>query len=176
MGVVSLGVLNKAQEITGKAFANNHVSEQNFEYVMLFSSVRMKSLFIFPCHFVNLQAQMKCIYVLCFLLTVGIYNVHFVIYMLLLFLKKIYIQIRRRNRNQSAFFTCVFKLKLQFLVHCSDFVIVDNRGLCFMKMKQGRLGREIQTQIDFIDLTAILKCCLYCAIFFKGFFSIKSHL
>lgn len=51
MGVISLGVLNKAQEITGKAFANNKVSEQNFEYVMLFSSVRMKSLFIFPCKF-----------------------------------------------------------------------------------------------------------------------------
>lgn len=49
MGVISLGVLNKAQEITGKAFANNKISEQNFDYVMLFSSVRMKSLFIFPC-------------------------------------------------------------------------------------------------------------------------------
>lgn len=33
-----------------------------------------------------------------------------------------------------------------------------------MKMKQGRLGREIQTQIDFIALTAILKCCLSCAL------------
>lgn len=83
MGVISLGVLNKAQEITGKAFANNEVSEQNFEYVMLFSSVRMKSLF-FHANFVNLQAQMKHVYVLCFLLTVGIYNVHFVICMLFL--------------------------------------------------------------------------------------------
>lgn len=46
MGVIiSLGVLNKAQEITGKAFANNKVSEQNFEYVVLFSSVRMKSVY-----------------------------------------------------------------------------------------------------------------------------------
>lgn len=86
MGIMSLGFLNKAQEITGKTFANNKVSEQNFEYVILFSSVRMKSLFIFfHANFVILQAQMKCIYVLCFLLTVGIYNVHFVIYMLFLF-------------------------------------------------------------------------------------------
>lgn len=71
----------------------------------------------------------------------------------------------------------MFTLKLQFLVHCSDLVIVDNRGLCFMKMKQGRLGGEIQTQIDFIVLTVILKCCLFCALKKGGRgFCPKSHL
>lgn len=57
-------------------------------HVMLFSSIKMKSLLSFRENFVNLHAQMKYIYVLYFLLIVGIYNVHFLTYML--FLRNLY--------------------------------------------------------------------------------------
>lgn len=54
---------------------------------MLFSSFQMKSLITYSFHanFVNLQAQMKCIHVLYFLLIVATCSVYFVTYMLILF-------------------------------------------------------------------------------------------
>lgn len=97
------------------------------------------------------------IYILYFLLIVGICNVLFVTYML--FKKCILNWVEEYKPKCSV--VCVFKLSLWFLVHCSDlwYWIED---CVWWKWKQGGLGRGLQTQIDLMALTAVLKRCLSC--------------
>lgn len=47
MRVISLHILDKAQERSWKAFAKNKDSEQSCEYVIIFNSIKMKSVYSF---------------------------------------------------------------------------------------------------------------------------------
>lgn len=64
MRVISLHILDEAQERSWRAFAKNKDSEQSCEYVIIFNSIKMKSVYSFHANFASLwvHAKMKCMF------------------------------------------------------------------------------------------------------------------
>lgn len=86
---INLNISNKVQERSWKYFPKIK-TRQNFEYVMMFKSIKMKFLFIvFPCKLSKFTCWKEMYMFLYFLLIVGMYNVHFVTYRLFLSFFKI---------------------------------------------------------------------------------------